>query len=123
MLVADPLPLARRHVAHVAARLGLRVREAATVEECLGAAAAPEVVLVVCEPLLAGGQAVDLLEQLRRLRPELPVVVHTADTRAERVADLRRAGAADVIAKPGREERILVALERWARGNRGEPQE
>lgn len=119
MVVADPLPQARRHVAQLAARAGLRVREAATPEECLVAAAGEGVVLVVCEPLLAAAGAVDLVRWLRAARPSVPVVVHTADTRAERVAALRRAGAADVIAKPGREERLLEALRRWGRGEGG----
>lgn len=117
--MADPLPSARRHVAALAARLGLAVHEAATAEECLVAAARPEVVLVVCEPLLAGPRPERLVERLRALRPDVAVVAHTADTRAEQVAALRRAGAADVIAKPGREPRLLDALRRWACGEGG----
>lgn len=90
--------------------MGFEVREAASAEECVEAAGDPRVVAVVCEPLLSPGDPAGLVSRLRQKRPDVTVIAHTADTRAELVKALRRAGAAHVLAKPAREELLRAVL-------------
>ncbi len=54
------------------------------------------------------GQA--LFRQIRALRPELPVILMTAWTHLESAVDLVRAGAADYLAKPWDDRKLLAAV-------------
>ncbi|KFN48795.1 sigma-54-dependent transcriptional regulator [Arenimonas composti] len=54
------------------------------------------------------GQA--LFREIRALRPDLPVILMTAWTHLESAVDLVRAGAADYLAKPWDDRKLLAAV-------------
>src|SRR5690606_15979410 len=54
------------------------------------------------------GQA--LFREIRRLRPDLPVILMTAWTHLESAVDLVRAGAADYLAKPWDDRKLLATV-------------
>ena len=54
------------------------------------------------------GQA--LFHEIRALRPALPVILMTAWTHLESAVDLVRAGAADYLAKPWDDRKLLAAV-------------
>jgi DNA-binding response OmpR family regulator len=63
-------------------------------------ALAPEVDLVILDRMLPGRDGIEVLEEIRRSRPELPVILLTARASVEdRVEGLDR-GATDYVVKP-----------------------
>jgi DNA-binding NtrC family response regulator len=72
--------------------------------------------LVVSDVEMPGMRGLDLLEQLRRARPTLPVVLITAFGTVDLAVQAMRAGAADFVTKPFAIEVLLLALERVRRG-------
>lgn len=59
---------------------------------------------------MTGEQGKTLFYQLRRLYPELPVLLMTAWTALDMVVELVKAGACDYIAKPWDDQRLLMTV-------------
>jgi DNA-binding NtrC family response regulator len=66
------------------------------------------VLLDLAMPEVSG---IDVLERLRPLRPDLPVIVLTAHSSVNNVVEAMRAGASDFISKPASAERLRSAVE------------
>ena len=72
----------------------------------------------------SGDEGVELFHSLRKIDPDLPIVVITAWASLEAAVDLVKAGAADYLEKPWQDERLveavgnLVELRRARRDNR-----
>jgi len=60
---------------------------------------------------MTGEQGKTLFYQLRRLYPELPVLLMTAWTALDMVVELVKAGACDYIAKPWDDQRLLMTVQ------------
>jgi DNA-binding NtrC family response regulator len=58
----------------------------------------------------SGDEGALLFAQLRALRPDLPVILLTAWTRLERAVQLVKAGAADYLAKPWDDAKLLASV-------------
>jgi DNA-binding NtrC family response regulator len=100
ILVIDDDKLTRWSLAKVLARAGYRVRGAASAAEGLAKAgeSRPDLVLVdLCLPDADGGT---VLQGLQRSRPDLPVVVISADATIRTMRHLCRLGARGFLAKP-----------------------
>src|SRR5690606_32675368 len=79
---------------------GHRVQQAADAPSATAAALRSACDLVLLDLMLPGGDGFDVLKEIRRLKPELPVIVLTARGReADRVRGLRM-GADDYVVKP-----------------------
>lgn len=61
---------------------------------------------------LPGMDGIETLEQVRRLRPQLPVVMITAFGSIPSAVEAMRQGASDYVAKPFRNDDLLLRLER-----------
>jgi DNA-binding NarL/FixJ family response regulator len=102
ILIVDDHPLIREGLANVLAELdsGARVFEAASADEAVAAFAqhAP-LSLVLLDLGLPGAQGMSLLEQLRGTRPDVPVVVLSANDQRDVVLAAIDAGAMGFISK------------------------
>src|ERR1700760_3561549 len=58
----------------------------------------------------AGEEGVALFHEIRRRSPELPIILLTAWTHLETAVELVKAGAADYIAKPWDDARLLTPV-------------
>ncbi len=58
----------------------------------------------------SGDEGVSLFEDLRSIDPELPIILLTAWTHLEQAVSLVKAGAADYLAKPWDDERLITTV-------------
>ena len=85
---------------------------AATVEDGLALLGEHPVGLVVqdmnfTEDTTSGKEGIALFHEIRQLYPDLPVILLTAWTHLETAVDLVRAGAADYLAKPWDDDKLI----------------
>ena len=73
--------------------------------------AGKEVDLVLLDMAMPGVSGIDVLERLRPVRPDLPVIVLTAHSSVNNVVEAMRAGASDFISKPASAQRLKTAIE------------
>ena len=72
----------------------------------------PEYDAVLSDIKMPGRSGLELVGELRRLRPETPIVLMTAFGSIDSAVDAMRAGAFDYVTKPFEPEAVLFALER-----------
>ncbi|MCH9681837.1 MAG: response regulator transcription factor [Deltaproteobacteria bacterium] len=90
---------------------GYTVRQAATAPEGQRLAQQGGCHLVLLDLMLPGGDGIDVLQQIRRSRPELPVIILTARGReTDRVRGLR-VGADDYVVKPFSLKELLARVD------------
>ncbi|MGJ7549684.1 sigma-54-dependent transcriptional regulator [Pseudomonas alloputida] len=85
-------------------------------EEALEAVAGEAYSLVVSDVNMPGMDGHQLLAQLRRHYPQLPVLLMTAHAAVERAVEAMRQGAADYLVKPFEPRALLSLVERHATG-------
>ena len=85
-------------------------------EEALQAVAGEAYSLVVSDVNMPGMDGHQLLAQLRRHHPQLPVLLMTAHAAVERAVEAMRQGAADYLVKPFEPNALLSLVERHAAG-------
>src|SRR5262249_60784496 len=61
----------------------------------------------------AGAEAVGLSHAIRRLAPDMPVLLMTAWTSLETAVQLIKQGAADYVAKPWDDEKLLATVKNF----------
>lgn len=111
VIVADDEPLLRWALVQRLTRDGHRVTEAAdgaSALTALDATAAP--VVVVLDVKLPDMPGLDVLAEIRRRRPDVPVVMMTAYWASESLAEARRLGVRDLFAKPLDLDRVAAAV-------------
>ncbi|HEX4510428.1 MAG TPA: response regulator, partial [Burkholderiaceae bacterium] len=59
----------------------------------------------------SGAEGIALFHAIRERQPDLPVILLTAWTRLESAVELVKAGAADYLAKPWDDARLLTTVE------------
>lgn len=111
ILVVDDSGLARRLVRKILEELGYEVEDVSD-----GAQALERYVLnhhdaVVLDLLMHGMYGVEVLEKLKQLNPDLPVVVSSADIQKTTREQVKGAGAAAMINKPVTKEQLAEVLE------------
>jgi DNA-binding NtrC family response regulator len=100
VLVIDDDKLTRWSLSKVLARAGYRVRGATSAAEGLAKAGESPPGLVLLDLRLPDGDGSTVLQDLLRSRPELPVVMMSAEATPETVRHVRRLGARGFLAKP-----------------------
>ncbi|POG09650.1 sigma-54-dependent Fis family transcriptional regulator [Pseudomonas putida] len=85
-------------------------------EEALQAVEGESYSLVVSDVNMPGMDGHQLLAQLRRHQPQLPVLLMTAHAAVERAVEAMRQGAADYLVKPFEPKALLSLVERHAAG-------
>ena len=114
LLLIDDEPAQRRLVTAIGARAGWWVRGAPDVDAAredarrpAGARRSTRSCSTIGCPATDG---TELIEQIRALRPDLPLLVLTAQTSVAVAVDAMRAGANDFLVKPIAPDRLLAAL-------------
>jgi two-component system OmpR family response regulator len=100
VLVIDDEPVVREAVRRVLQANGLGVTTVADAASGLAHPALERCRLVLCDLMLPDRSGFDVLRDLARLRPGLPVVVITGYATHDHVVRAREQGAADFLAKP-----------------------
>ncbi|MGE7991336.1 sigma-54-dependent transcriptional regulator [Pseudomonas sp. NPDC089554] len=96
---------------------GFEHRAVGSAEEALQAVAQDAYGLVVSDVNMPGMDGHQLLAQLRRHHPQLPVLLMTAHAAVERAVEAMRQGAADYLVKPFEPKALLSLVERHGAGH------
>jgi two-component system response regulator FlrC len=100
VLVIDDEPVVRDAVRRVLEASGLRVAAADTAVSGLAHSALATCRLVLCDLMLHDRSGFEVLKEIARRRPGVPVVLITGYATADHAVRAREAGAADFLAKP-----------------------
>jgi DNA-binding response OmpR family regulator len=120
VVIEDDLPI-RRGVADALRASGYDVSEAGDGDRGLDAATRPGIALVLLDLMLPKRHGLDVLQQLRRVRPTVPVIILTArGSEDDRVRGLKM-GADDYVVKPFSARELLARVEALLRRSAGQP--
>jgi DNA-binding NtrC family response regulator len=114
LLLIDDEPAQRRLVTAIGARAGWWVRGAADVDsarEVLHGEESGDVKAILVDHWLTGEEGAAQIREIRAIRPDLPLLVMTAETCVSAAVDAMRAGAHDFLVKPLTPDRLLAALD------------
>ncbi len=114
LLLIDDEPAQRRLVSAIGARAGWWVRGASDVEtaqKMLADPQEPDFDAILLDLWLPGEEGAQQIREIRALRPNLPLLVLTAQTSVATAVEAMRAGANDFLVKPLAPDRLLVALD------------
>ncbi len=111
ILVVEDDASIRRGIVDALRFAGYGTLEAVRADEGLERALTRQYDLLLLDLVLPGGDGLDILRQVRRLRPTLPVIILTArGEEADRVRGLRD-GADDYVVKPFSVKELLARIE------------
>jgi DNA-binding NtrC family response regulator len=114
LMLIDDEPAQRRLVAAIAARRGWRTIFAGESEVAIATLGTPDGMAldaIILDHASTDADAAALIGELRERRPQLPILVLTANSSAAAAVSAMRAGATDFLVKPIASERLLAALE------------
>src|SRR6516164_5723955 len=121
IVVVEDEPAIRRGVTDALRVTGYQVTEAADGEAGLQAALRRDVGLVLLDLLLPRRDGLEVLAELRKSRPGLPVIILTArGSEDDRVRGLKM-GADDYVVKPFSARELLARVEAVLRRSLGRP--
>lgn len=100
VLVVDDEPVVRDAIRLVLEHDGLRVAVARDGEIALLHPALSDCRLVFCDLMLPGRSGLEILSEIRRRRPDVPIVAITGYPTADQAARSLAAGATNFLAKP-----------------------
>jgi DNA-binding NtrC family response regulator len=115
VLVADDSEAVRTAFQVLLSLHGARVLGASSPAEALATVRSHDVDLVIQDmnfrrEATSGEEGIALFRELRALHPDVPVILLTAWTHLETAVDLVKAGAADYVAKPWDDARLLTTV-------------
>jgi DNA-binding NtrC family response regulator len=112
LLVVDDDRAMREMLSSLFKERGLWVEEASSARAALELAAEREFDVVLSDIRMPGLSGIELVGQLRRLRPNTPVVLMTAFGTIDSAVEAMRAGAFDYITKPFEPDAVSFAIDR-----------
>lgn len=92
------------------------VKETGTIADSLAAAAAAHCDIILSDLTLSDGDGIALIKELRRIRPDVPILALTMHSTQERVLGALEAGASGYLVKSASEEDLLAAIETVGNG-------
>jgi DNA-binding NtrC family response regulator len=112
LLLIDDEPAQRRLITAIGARAGWWVRSANDLDSARAMLADPQEPKfdAILLDWLPGEEGGELIRAIREIRPDLPLLVLTAQTDVSCAVDAMRAGASDFLVKPLAPDRLLAAL-------------
>jgi DNA-binding NtrC family response regulator len=114
LLLIDDEPAQRRLVTAIGARAGWWVMGAPSVDaahQLLIGEDGRSVDAILLDHWMSGPEGNEVIQQIRDVRPDLPLLILTAQTSVSAAVDAMRAGAADFLVKPLSPDRLLSALD------------
>jgi two-component system, NarL family, invasion response regulator UvrY len=120
VLLADDHPVVRRGLRQILAETPdlLASGEASSVEEVRAAVQEQRWDVVVLDISLRGGNGIELISEIRRLRPETRVLILTVHPEDQYAVRAIRAGAAGFMNKESAPEKLTEAIRKIASGGR-----
>jgi len=112
VLVVDDKEMMRDSVGSTLQRAGFAVVTAENGEQALAVAAKKRPDAVVTDLKMPGLSGIELLEKLREIDSELPVVLMTAFGTIETAVSAMKLGAFDYITKPFQGDELVIAMKR-----------
>jgi two-component system response regulator AtoC len=112
LLVVDDDRAMREMLTSLFKERGLAVEEAPSAAAALARAAEEDFDVVLSDVRMPGFSGVELVGQLRRLRPGTPVVLMTAFGSIDSAVEAMRTGAFDYLTKPFEPDAVILAVER-----------
>jgi DNA-binding NtrC family response regulator len=115
VLLIDDNPAVRTALEVLLSLQGLGVVEASGPDEGLHLLAKSDIDLVIQDmnfrrEATSGEEGVVLFHRIRKVHPDLPIILLTAWTHLETAVDLVKAGAADYLSKPWDDTRLLTTV-------------
>jgi DNA-binding response OmpR family regulator len=121
IVVVEDEPVIRDAVVEMLTITGHEVVEAADGVEGLGCATGQGVDLVLLDLMLPRMDGFQVLDELRKLKPSLPVIILTAKGSEEDVVRGLRCGADDYVVKPFGARELIARIEAVLRRSPGRP--
>jgi len=118
LLVVDDEEPQREMLSRILTRAGFEVQTAADGKLALERLAAGTVDLMLTDQRMPNMDGLELLEQVQRLSPRLPVVLMTAFGSVSTAVDAMKRGAADYLTKPFERDELLLVIEKAIRQRR-----
>jgi len=109
--VVDDDPAIRELLTFIVTEAGYRVDSFSSGAEILANSGPPPNALLL-DLMMPEVDGVEVLKEIKRLHPELPVIMITADDDTQRAVELTKLGAYDYLVKPVDQERLLTTLTR-----------
>jgi len=110
ILVVDDEDIMREILEKLLTREGYHVRVAASGEEGLEFAKSFPFDAVIVDVMMPGMDGLTLLEELKKLDEELPILMVTAFASVETAIAAMKRGAFDYITKPFKNDEVLVVV-------------
>jgi two-component system response regulator AtoC len=111
ILLVDDEPKMRDVLAVALTDLGYRVLQAASGREALDIVNRDEVDLVLTDLRMPGLTGRELLQEIKRARPTLPVILMTAYSTVKDAVQVIKEGAFDYVAKPFEMDELTATIE------------
>ena len=114
ILIVEDDPVQRRLLEELVRRFGHEVMTAEdglSALEILTGPAGRRIMLILLDLVMPEMDGIEFLEKLSGIRPDIPVVVQTAQGSIETVVKAMRAGADDFVVKPVNPERLKVSIQ------------
>ena len=115
LLIVDDEPAVREGCQEVAEALSFRVFVAESAAAAYRILEAESIDLCLLDLRLPGAGGIEVLQEIRRRRPEAEVVVITGYATVQSAVEAMKLGACDYVAKPFHLEELRLLLERVAR--------
>ncbi|OLC06815.1 MAG: hypothetical protein AUH42_04760 [Gemmatimonadetes bacterium 13_1_40CM_70_11] len=112
ILVVDDDPELRALLDEMLRRRGLDVATAEDGDVALTRIASDPPTAVVLDVKMPRSNGLDVLVEIKRLRPEIPVIILTAHGDVAMAVEAMRRGAADYLGKPFRQQDLLMSIDR-----------
>jgi len=100
ILIVDDDPEIIRILKIFLEKIGCKSDSVMSAEDALARARSEDFEAILLDILLPDGDGVDVLKQLHRISPEIPVIMITGVKDIEIAGECMRSGAADYITKP-----------------------
>ncbi|MEM9233044.1 MAG: sigma-54 dependent transcriptional regulator [Pseudomonadota bacterium] len=113
VLIVDDDPVHRRLMQGVCERAGYFIATAPDGQQAIDLLRGPEgsaVGVVLLDLMMPNLDGMETMEEIRRFREDLPVIVLTGKGSIDTVVEAMQAGANDFFVKPASPERIIVSL-------------
>jgi len=112
ILVVDDEPAMREMMVSLLEESGFEGQPAGSAEEALAATRDADFDAVISDIRMPGKDGLALLAELRKLRPETPVILMTAFGSIDSAVEAMRHGAFDYVTKPFKRGAVIASLER-----------
>jgi DNA-binding NtrC family response regulator len=109
--VVDDDPAIRELLSFIVSEAGYIVEAFASGAEVL-AHSGQQPAAVLLDLMMPEVDGVEVLKELKRRHPSLPVIILTADDDISRAVEVTKLGAYDYLVKPADQERLLTTLNR-----------